>query len=266
MTTKKQKNSQLPLNNVLPLNERPATVPNIAAMLQECCKYPMTAAYGDKEMLLDGPYHKLKFNLDYDSEEFYYLYSDTCYGNMPILPEYTVKEYFEKYSVVIHNMIHYLNMPCLTQEDIDRYVIDWNKWHYIVDNGLSAFSFDDAADVCQKLGLVDEEIEDDPFPIQAGSLYRTASDIMAVLIKLYDLNWTGSTIGNAETSEPKYGYKIYGNCIAERDDTGTLCARLKFKQTASHYLSDPHLEIRLYKDKDGNACFRIDLIIIEQFW
>lgn len=264
--TKKQKNSPLPLDNELPLNARPATVSNIANMLQECCKYPMAAVYGDQELILDGPWHKLKFTLDYDNGDFCYLYSDTSYGTLPILPNYTVKEYFEKYSDIIHNMIHYLDTPGLIKEDIVRHAVDWNKWHDVVDNALSAFSFDDAADVCQKLGLVDEDIEDDPFPIQPGSLYQNTSDIMTVLIKLYELNWAGNTIFTDENSEPAYGYKIYGNCIAEKDDTGTICARLKFKQTTSHFLSDPHLEIRLYKDKDGNMCFRIDLIIIEQFW
>lgn len=254
-----KKNHKQKTTNEVPLEARPATISNIVEMLGKMTN-SVTFTYGDEELVISGPSRTMRFKLDYGSDQIYYMYNESLHGVLPV-GGCTVKEYFDKYSDILHRILKYVEDTGLTKDDVFNYRVDWNKWHDIVDDALSAFSFDDAAEVCNKLGLVEEEAETDPYKVRPGELCRTVSSIMTTLIKLYEMAWDGSPVG-----ESNYGYKIYENCSAMIDERGTLCASLNFKQTDTEYIFTPQIVISLYKDTDGVMCFRIDLVPVGQFY
>lgn len=94
----------------IPLEKRPAEVWNIAEMLQRIAKFPLTATYGDKELVLEGANHILRFNLVRDARAFSYMYNDTLYGTMPV-DNCTIEEYFSIYGGIIHEMLEYMETP-----------------------------------------------------------------------------------------------------------------------------------------------------------
>lgn len=194
-------------------------------------------------------------------------------GKLSVMPGMPMTEYVGWCGEIIQKAVDYVDPESallfksehheesnITEDDVNKYTIDWNKWHDTVKESLDAFEFDNAADTCKKLGLtLFPETDEDDFSVKAGFLRQDIESIIERLIALHELDWDGKTICED-------GYKIFEKCHAYRDTDGELYAGLKLRQTLSDNLFDPRIEIRLVKCETDIPWFNINLIAVGQFF
>jgi hypothetical protein len=131
--------------------------------------------------------------------------------------------------------------------------IDWNMWHKKVDDSMAGFSFDEAADLCNVLGLDEMDGDDTTYDVKGAALYREVLHMVKILIAMKETDW--------EPSDKNGLMNIYRNCYAYVDD-GLYLAELKFRYKTDRHVQEPFIRVTLTKDNN----FIIEFIVLDQFF
>lgn len=220
--------------------------------------------HNETSLTIAGERNAITLNVASEGEAFMYPTAKGAFGRLPVTTKMRISDYMDKYGEVIQQAVEFASAPTLTHDDVYKFKIDWNKWHEAVSMAIDAFSFDDAADMCNRVGILQHDDDGGYEEIRADELHKLAERMIVVLITLYELNWDGTAISDSNDGG---GFKIVTKCHAYRYCDGQYYAVLTLNDSHhEHALAQPHLEIRLVNDiENGLQGFDINLIAVGSF-
>ena len=122
------------------------------------------------------------------------------------------------------------------------YKIDWNKWHDILDESISAFDLDSGAWLAEKFKLHWNNDGDDP--VSAQSLLAVIKEVCTDLIEKYETGWKFSADQHLKNNT------YY--------DAGMLCEEVNmFIHIDNPEIALPKLIVKLRKDESDKFYFEI---------
>ena len=129
--------------------------------------------------------------------------------------------------------------------------IDWNKWYKVMTQCLAEFSFDDVADICSTLDLVEKDGDGLIYKVSGAALYREIQHACQILIAMKETNW--------EPDRMNETLAISDNCDAYYEED-LYMAELQFHQNSTSRESDPFIRVTMTIDNE----FLIEFILIDQ--